>query len=207
MSVKIKICGITSKEDAFKAIKLGADALGFVFYKKSPRYVSPSRARNIIQILPPFVSTVGVFVDEKLGAMTEISRFCGLTTLQLHGEEDHHYCHRLKRYNVRIVKAFRVNDAFDFRPVEKFDVDAILFDTYQENLFGGTGKTFNWEMLKRADIKGPIIVSGGLNPDNVGEAIRLLKPYAVDVSSGVESAPGVKDPILMERFINAARAV
>lgn len=203
--VKVKICGITSKDDAFKAIKYGADALGFVFCKKSPRYVSPSRARNIIEILPPFISIAGVFVDERIGAMAEIATFCGLTAVQLHGEEDHHYCHRLKRYNLRIIKAFRVDEAFDFRHVGKFDVDALLFDTYQEKLFGGTGKAFNWHLLKGAGVKGNVILSGGLTSENVAEGIQMIKPYAVDVSSGVEASPGIKDHKKMEAFIQAVR--
>jgi phosphoribosylanthranilate isomerase len=205
--MKVKICGITNKDDAFKAIKFGADALGFIFYKKSPRCVSPSRARNIIEVLPPFVSTVGVFVNEKLGALNEITAFCGLTGVQLHGDEDHHFCHRLKRYNVRIIKGFRVDNVFDFKVADKFDVDARLFDTYQENQFGGTGKVFNWELLKRADLRGPIILSGGLNADNVVEAIRTIRPYAVDVSSGVESEPGKKDHAKLELFIRNAKSV
>jgi phosphoribosylanthranilate isomerase len=203
---KVKICGITNKDDAFKALKFGADALGFVFYKKSPRCISPSRARNIIEVLPPFVSTVGVFVNEKLGALNEITAFCGLTGVQLHGDEDHHYCHRLKRYNVRIIKGFRVDNLFDFKVADKFDVDARLFDTYQENQFGGTGKVFNWELLKSADLRGPVILSGGLNPDNVAEAIRTIRPYAVDVSSGVESEPGKKDHAKLELFIRNAKS-
>ena len=207
MSVKVKICGITNKDDAFKAIKFGADALGFVFYKKSPRCISPSRARNIIDVLPPFVSTVGVFVNEKLGPLNEITAFCGLTGVQLHGDEDHHYCHRLKRYNVRIIKGFRVDNLFDFKVADKFDVDARLFDAYQENQFGGTGKVFNWELLKRADMRGAVILSGGLDPDNVADGIRTIRPYAVDVSSGVEAEPGKKDHTKLELFIRNAKSV
>ncbi|NTV28993.1 MAG: phosphoribosylanthranilate isomerase [Candidatus Omnitrophica bacterium] len=202
MSVRVKICGITNKDDAFKAIKFGADALGFVFYKKSPRYVSPSRARNIVEILPPFVSVVGVFVDEKIGAIRDIAGFVGLNAIQLHGEEDHHFCHRLKRYQVlRIIKGFRVNEAFDFAAVKKFDVDGYLFDTYQEGVAGGTGKVFNWELLKRAEVPGPVILSGGLTPENVQEAVRTVKPFAVDVSSGVEATPGQKDHHKLQTFI------
>ena len=203
--VRVKICGITEKDDAFKAIKFGADALGFVFHKKSPRYVSPSRARNIISILPPFVTVVGVFVDERLGAINDIASFCGLNAVQLHGEEDHHYCHRLKRYNFRTIKGFRVGVDFGFKQVEKYKVDAFLFDAYQENIYGGTGKTFSWELLRQADIKGPVILSGGLNPENIMDAVRLLKPYAVDVSSGVESEPGKKDHRKMMAFIQNVR--
>ncbi|MBF0486405.1 MAG: phosphoribosylanthranilate isomerase [Candidatus Omnitrophica bacterium] len=203
--VRIKICGITNKDDAFKAIKFGADALGFVFYKKSPRYISASKARNIIEVLPPFVTTVGVFVNDRLGAINDISSFCGLNAVQLHGDEDHHFCHRLKRYNVKIIKGFRVDQLFNFDTVSKFDIDACLFDAYQEGSFGGTGKVFNWEALKRADIKGPVILSGGLTSENVAEAIKIVKPYAVDVSSGVELEPGKKDHAKLEAFIKNVR--
>jgi phosphoribosylanthranilate isomerase len=203
--VKVKVCGITEKDDAFKAINFGVDALGFVFSKKSPRYVSPSRARNIISILPPFVTIVGVFVNERLGAISDIASFCGLNAVQLHGDEDHHYCHRLKRYNFKIIKGFRIGGDFDFGQIKKYDVDALLFDTYQENVPGGTGKVFNWELLKDAQVKGPVILSGGLNHENVMDAVNLLKPYAVDVSSGVETEPGKKDHRKMMAFIQNAR--
>jgi len=207
--VRVKICGITNKDDAFKAVKYGADALGFVFYKKSPRYVSPSRARNIVEILPPFVSIVGVFVDEKIGAIRDIAGFVGLNAVQLHGNEDHHFCHRLKRYQVlRIIKGFRVNEAFDFSGVGKFDVDGCLFDTYQDGVFGSTGKVFNWELLRSADLHVPVILSGGLTAENVQEAVGKVKPFAVDVSSGVESSPGQKDHHKMQAFIlNAKQAI
>lgn len=206
--MRVKICGITNKDDAFKAIKFGADALGFIFYKKSPRYVSPSRARNIISILPPFVTIVGVFVNEKIGAIQDIAGFCGLNAVQLHGDEDHHFCHRLKRYQVlRIIKGFRVDETFDFRTAEKFDVDGLLFDTYQDKVFGGTGKAFNWQLLKSAHVKGSVILSGGLTPENVKEAIEVVKPFAVDVSSGVEAEPGRKDHQKLEMFIRNAKGI
>jgi phosphoribosylanthranilate isomerase len=202
---RVKICGITDKDDAFKAIKFGADALGFVFYKKSPRYVSPSRARNIISVLPPFVSTVGVFVNERIGAMQDIGSFCGLNALQLHGDEDHHYCHRLKRYPFKIIKGFRVGPDFDFEVVKKYDVDALLFDTFQEGVPGGTGATFNWDLLVQADIKGSFILSGGLNHENIIDAVKTVKPFAVDVSSGIEREPGLKDHRKMMSFIKNAK--
>jgi phosphoribosylanthranilate isomerase len=204
--VKVKICGITSKEDAFKAVKSGADALGFVFYKKSPRYISASRARNIIEVLPPFVTTVGVFVNDRLGAINDIASFCGLNAVQLHGDEDHHFCHRLKRYHVRIIKAFRVDNYFNFDVVGRYDIDGCLFDAKSDEAPGGTGKTFNWEILKRADIKGPVILSGGLHSGNVVDAMKIVKPYAVDVSSGVEAEPGKKDHKKLEDFFQAVRS-
>ncbi|MBF0620250.1 MAG: phosphoribosylanthranilate isomerase [Candidatus Omnitrophica bacterium] len=203
---RIKICGITNKEDAFKAIKLGAHALGFIFHKKSPRFISPSRAKNIIAVLPPFVTLTGVFVNERGGAIRDIISFCGLNAIQLHGEENHHDCHRLKRYNTKIIKAFRVNDTFDFAQTEKYDVDAMLFDTYQESVQGGTGKVFNWELLKKAKVRGAVILSGGLNSKNVFNAIQDVRPYGVDVSSGVEASVGVKDHRLLEEFIRSAQS-
>ncbi len=203
--VRVKICGIMEKDDAFKAIKFGVDALGFVFHKKSPRYVSPSRARNIISILPPFITTVGVFVNERVGAINDIATFTGLTTVQLHGDEDHHYCHRLKRYHFKTIKAFRVDESFSFDTIKRYDVDGLLFDAYQENVFGGTGKTFNWQLLQQADIKSPFILSGGLNQENIIDAVKMLKPYAVDVSSGIESEPGKKDHHKMQAFIQNAK--
>ncbi len=203
--VRIKICGITDKDDAFKAVKFGADALGFVFTKKSPRYVSPSRARNIISILPPFITMVGVFVNERQGAVNDIISFAGLNAVQLHGDEDPQYVSRLKRGNCQVIKAFRVRAGFDFSSINKYDVNGILFDAYQDDAFGGTGKTFNWELLRQADIKKPYILSGGLNQENILEAVTLLKPYAVDVSTGVEAEPGKKDHRKMMSFIQNAR--
>lgn len=198
---RVKICGITNKDDAFKAIKFGADALGFVFYKKSPRFISPSRARNIISILPPFISTVGVFVNEKSGAIGDIAGFCGLTHVQLHGDEDPAFCRRMERYRVRPIKAFRISDTFDFGLIRKYEGISLLFDAWKEGVPGGTGETFNWDILRQADIRGSWILSGGLTPDNVSQAVGQLNPYAVDVSSGVESAAGIKDHHKMQSFI------
>ena len=201
--VRIKICGITSELDALRAAKAGAWAVGFIFYKKSPRYISPFKAKKIIDALPPFITPVGVFVNHNAGAMRDIINHCGLRVVQLHGDEDHHFAHRLKRYNVKIIKVFRVGDNFDPKIVEAFKVDAFLFDTYDQYNYGGTGKTFNWNLLK--DLKTasevPIILSGGLNLQNVIEPVNVLKPYAVDVNSGVEESPGKKDAKKMKDFI------
>ena len=199
--IKVKICGITNKQDAVLATKLGAWALGFIFYKKSPRYVSPYKAKRIIEDLPPFVTPVGVFVDQKEGAVKDIVDFCGITTVQLHGDEEPSACRRLKNY--KIIKAFRVHEQFDFtRPVH-FPASAYLFDMYQEDAVGGTGKTFNWGLLKDKEFPRPFILSGGLNPQNVAEALQTVRPYAVDVSSGLERAPGEKDERLMREFFSA----
>ena len=202
-NVKVKICGITNRQDAILAAKLGADAIGFVFYKKSPRFISPYKVKRIIDDLPPFVTPVGVFVDQKAGAIMDIADFCGITTLQLHGNEDVDACRRLKKY--RLIKAFRVNEEFDFTKTAAFPVQSYLFDTHQEDAFGGTGKTFNWGLLADKKFTKPFILSGGLNPQNIFQAVKEVKPYAVDASSGLEKAPGEKDErLLRDFFLNIA---
>jgi len=202
--VRVKICGITNEADALKAARLGAWALGFIFYKKSPRFISPFKAKKIIESLPPFITPVGVFVNNPAGAVRDIISHCGLRAVQLHGDEDHHFCHRLKRYNVKVIKVFRVGENFDPKVVEPFNVDAFLFDTFDQYNYGGSGKTFDWTLLKQIkstrDI--PLILSGGLNAQNVIEPVNELKPYAVDVNSGVEESPTKKDPKKMKDFID-----
>ena len=202
--VRVKICGITSELDATRAARAGAWAIGFIFHKKSPRYISPFKAKKIIDALPPFITPVGVFVNHNAGAMRDIITHCGLRAVQLHGDEDHHFCHRLKRYNVKIIKVFRVGEGFDPKVVENFKVDAFLFDTFDKDNFGGTGKTFDWNFLKtlKSNTEVPIIISGGLNAQNVIEAVNEIKPYAVDVNSGVEEAPGKKDAKKMKDFVD-----
>ena len=182
-------------EDAKKAVFYGASAIGFVFHKKSPRYISPSKARKIIEALPPFIPTVGVFVNLKERAVRDICRFTRVTTLQFHGDEDPAYLRRFKEH--KLIKSFAVNDKFKLSSVKKYRVDAYLFDTYQEGAFGGTGKSFNWQMLKNHNLDKPVILSGGLNAENVNEAIEIVKPYCIDVSSGIEKSPGIKDPRLI----------
>lgn len=199
---RVKICGITNQDDALKAAYYGAYAVGFIFYKKSPRYVSPSKARKIIETLPPFVVPVGVFVDLKENAVREICKFTRIKTVQFHGEEKPVYCKRFADY--KIIKAFRVNDLFDFTSVIKYKVDAYLFDTYQENVLGGTGKTFNWGLLKKQKFDKPVILSGGLTAENVKTGITEIKPYAVDISSGLEKSPGIKDASKIREFMSIA---
>lgn len=198
--MRVKICGITNQEDAQKAVYYGASALGFIFYKKSPRYVSPSRVRKIIESLPPFVTPVGVFVDHKERAIRDVCSFARIQTIQLHGDEPAVFCKRLS--NFKIIKAFRLNDQFDFSVVEKYKVDAYLFDAYKEGEPGGTGQKFNWELLKGKTFNRPVILSGGLNPNNVREAVDTVAPYALDVSTGLEKAPGLKDPRLLRAFFD-----
>lgn len=205
MLTRVKICGITNLEDAQTAISAGAWALGFIFYKKSPRYVSPSKARVIIEQLPPLVTPIGVFVDQNEHALRDICRLTRITTIQLHGTESPGYCKRFR--HLKIIKAFRVNEVFDLRSVLQYKVDAYLFDTFSETAYGGTGKTFNWQLLKNYQFDKPVILSGGLNSGNVREAVSVLNPYAVDVSSGVEKSPGLKDDRLVQAFCHAIYSI
>ena len=201
--IRIKVCGITNEKDAVKAASVGAWAVGFIFYKKSPRFISPFKAKKIIDALPPFVTPVGVFVNHNAGAMKDIISHCGLRAVQLHGDEDHHFCHRLRRYNVKIIKAFRVGEGFDIKNIEPYKVDAFLFDSFDKDAYGGTGKSFDWNILREVkSMNVPIILSGGLNSQNVIEPVNELRPYAVDVNSGVEESPGKKDHAKMKDFID-----
>jgi phosphoribosylanthranilate isomerase len=199
---KVKICGITNRADALTAAELGADALGFVFYPKSPRYIEPERAREIISRLGPFVIPVGVFVNEERKKIKEIIAVSGIEAVQLHGEESPFYCASFR--NVKVIKAFRVSDEFDPERLSHYAVDACLLDAYSKTAYGGTGETFSWEMARRAKAYGRIILAGGLTPENVARAIREVGPYAVDVSSGVECSPGVKDREKMRAFLAQA---
>jgi phosphoribosylanthranilate isomerase len=196
---RVKICGITNAEDALMAVEAGADALGFIFYPKSPRYITPEEARLIKTKLPPFVATVGVFVDEDAGRVMEIAREAGLGAVQLHGHETPAYCTQM---GISVIKALRVRDEGDIRTLARYEVSAFLLDTYKEGQMGGTGEVFDWDLaLKAKQGKTPIILSGGLNPDNVAKAVEKVRPYAVDVSSGVEVKPGVKNRDKVRDFI------
>lgn len=200
--IRVKICGITSLEDAMMAVEAGADALGFVFYDKSPRFINPLAAANIIAKLPPFVLTVGLFVNEELEKINWTADYCGLDLVQLHGDESPDECLEVSR---RVVKAFRIKDIVSIEPMKKYQVSGYLLDAWCPDTYGGTGMTFNWEMAAAAREYGRIILAGGLTPDNVVEAIRQVQPYAVDVSSGVESEPGKKDPEKVREFIRLAK--
>jgi phosphoribosylanthranilate isomerase len=198
--VNIKICGITNPDDAHLAAGLGVDALGFIF-APSPRRITPEAARAIIETLPPMVQTVGVFVNETEKTIREIVEYCGLSLIQLHGGESPEFC---QKFRTRVVKAFRVKDEESLESIRSYQgqVRAILLDTYQKGLAGGTGKTFPWELAKKAkEIGLPVILSGGLTPGNVEEAIRIVRPYAVDVNSGIEERPGKKSSVLMRQLM------
>ncbi len=201
---KVKICGITTVEDALMAIEAGADALGFVFYDKSPRNILPERAAEIIGLLPPFIHVVGLFVHAQLDFVNATADRCRLDIVQLHGEESKEFCARVNR---RVIKAFRVKDITSLDRMEEYRVAGYLLDAYSPKAFGGTGITFNWDTAVVAKKYGPIILAGGLTPDNVTEAIGHVSPYGVDVSSGVESAPGVKDPAKVREFIKRAKGL
>ena len=204
MNTRIKICGITNLDDALLAVDLGADALGFVFYPKSPRYVGVRDAANICNALPPFVTKVGVFVNDLEYEIEKALSECLLTALQFDGDEPPGFC---AKFPAKSIKAIRVRDEASLRAAAEYDVDALLLDTYTDSERGGTGQTFDWSLAVKAKemLNAPIILSGGLTPENVGEAIRKVQPYAVDVSSGVESEPGRKDPEKLRRFIAACK--
>jgi phosphoribosylanthranilate isomerase len=200
--VRVKICGITNLEDALLAADLGAQALGFIFYPQSPRSIKPDAARDIIKILPPLLLSVGVFVDEEAGVVRELAETIGLDWVQLHGRESPEYCRGLGR---RVIKGFRVQDhsSLAVLPDYRDAVQAFLLDTYRPGTPGGTGETFDWEVARKARDYGPIILAGGLTPVNVTQAITTAQPAAVDVASGVETAPGKKDPVRLRAFFEA----
>lgn len=202
--VRVKICGITNLRDGRAAIALGADALGFIF-AHSPRRITPEKARRIIRALPPFITYVGVFVDEEADKVMGICRYCGLDTVQLHGNEPCDYVDYLKEH-FRVIKAFRVRDRNDLRLMEGYKAHAFLLDSYERGKAGGTGKTFPWGVARDLGRSRPIIIAGGLNLGNVREAVEIARPFGVDVSSGVELRPGKKDRRLMKRFIEAAKS-
>jgi phosphoribosylanthranilate isomerase len=199
---KVKICGIKTLSDAKFAVDYGADAIGFVF-AESIRNVGGEKARAIIQKLPPFVTTVGLFVNDTAENIEAICRFCGLDAIQLHGNERPALLNKLKVF--KTIKAFRIRNEKDILPIKKYKPDAILLDGYSENKMGGTGTSFDWKIVKRLRTSIPIIVAGGLTHLNVSQAIRIVNPYAVDVSSGVESSPGKKDRKLIKKFIDAVK--
>ena len=195
---RVKVCGITNHEDAQKAAYYGAWAAGFIFVKKSPRYISPSRARKIIESLPPFITPVGVFANLSERAVRDICGFTGIRTLQFHGEEKPDYCKRFK--GCKIIKAFRIGSIVPWDLIKKYKVDAYLFDTYDEAQLGGTGKPFQWNALNSVKLEKPYILAGGLDLGNIDEALKTVTPYAVDISSGLEKSPGIKDPRKIREF-------
>lgn len=201
---RVKICGVTEVEDARNASLLGASAIGLNFSDRSPRRVTPERAMRIIEALPPFVASVGVFVNyEDPQALEDFALSIRLDAVQLHGDESPDYCSMISR--VRVIKALRVEQNFRVETLKKYSVSAFLLDAYSANQAGGTGETFQWTLAAGANAFGRIVLAGGLRDDNVGAAIEELHPFAVDVASGVEEAPGRKSYDLMRRFIEAVQ--
>jgi phosphoribosylanthranilate isomerase len=203
MPLKIKICGITNSADAEMAHQAGADALGFIFFKGSPRFISNDKIKTIIREIPPFVSKVGVFVNASRDEVQRAIEETGIDTLQFHGDETPEAC---RGFGLKTIKAFRVQGKDMLQIMPRYDVDAWLLDSFVAGERGGTGKTFDWDLAVHATSLGtPVILSGGLNPENIARAVSHVQPYAVDVSSGVESAPGKKDANLIATFIQRAR--
>ncbi len=206
--VKIKICGITNYDDAAMAASLGADALGFIFAPASPRKIEPVTAAEIIRRLPPLIKSVGVFVNEDIDVINDITKFCGLDCIQLHGDETPERCESLMP---GIIKAVRVKDDTDTSQLQIYrrKVSALLLDTYSDRISGGTGKTFNWDKAVEINTLGiPVILAGGLTPSNIKEAIIKVRPYGIDINSGIEKSPGKKDHRLMKELfeeINSSR--
>ena len=207
-TTKVKICGITNAEDAAAAVEAGADALGFVFYRKSPRYIEPALARQIIMSLPPLVIPVGVFVDEDQQVVRDLMDSCGLALAQLHGNESAIYCKELGR---TVLKALRVNDRSTFLALAEFrgraGVRGFILDAFSDQAYGGTGQVIDWQLSAEVAKVTSILLAGGLTPDNVEKAIQTVRPYGVDVSSGVEQSPGRKDHEKVRAFIRAAKVV
>ena len=205
--VRVKICGITNIDDALAAVNSGANALGFLF-APSPRQLDPCQAEKIVEALPPWISPVGVFVNEKKNRIIQIASQCRLDWIQLHGEETPEYCHELRAEGLKLVKVLRPREPKDLEIIPQFPAAAIHLDTYNKEIAGGTGEVFSWDLaLEAKKYAKPVILAGGLNPDNVVKAIKKVFPYAVDVSSGVEKSPGKKDPEKKQRFIKRVNAI
>ena len=200
---KIKICGITNLNDALTAVNLGADALGFVFYPQSPRFISPDKAKKIRQKIPPFTLCIGVFVNARKGEVLQIARECCLDGLQFHGNESPEYCSSFSAY--KVIKSFALKTRSDLKSITHYNIHAILIDAYDPAHYGGTGKKADWELARQAKKFGPLILAGGLTETNVQEAIKVVSPYGVDVSSSMEKRPGVKDTVKLRRFVEMVK--
>jgi|ERR1039458_6350182 phosphoribosylanthranilate isomerase len=203
MSTRVKICGITNLADALAAIAAGADALGLNFYEKSPRHVSVKTAAEISKQIPPFIMRAGVFVNADEDLVTRAIGECGLSLLQFHGDEPPEFC---AQFGLMSMKAFRIRDEKSLEELPKFQTDAYLLDAYSSDARGGTGEKFNWDLAIEAQKFGkPVFLAGGLTPENVADAVRTVRPFGVDVSSGVESSPGKKEHAKIRAFIAAVR--
>ena len=200
--IKVKICGITNPEDALQAVGAGADALGFVFFAQSPRSVSEDQVREIVKLLPPFVTRVGLFVNADTEQINRTMLSCQLDLAQLHGDEAPELFGRL---DCRAIKALRVQDRSCLLDHQRYPGAGLLLDAWSPDRYGGTGESFDWELAAEIARQRPVILAGGLTPENVAAAVRAVQPYAVDVSSGVETAPGRKDPHKLRSFIRNAK--
>ena len=201
--MKVKLCGITNLDDALFAEKAGYDALGFIFYRKSNRCVKPEQIIEITKELNPLTIKVGVFVNEVPAIVNDIVKRCNINIAQLHGDESPEYVQQIK---VPVIKAFRVNDKFNFEILNEYHNCSFLLDTYDKDSYGGIGKTFNWELIPD-EIKNSIILAGGVSNENIGEIIEIVMPIAVDVSSSLEKEPGIKDHKLVTEFINKIKSI
>ena len=197
--VKIKVCGITNYKDASAAIDMGADLIGFNFYSKSKRFITPEKARDITNKLPAFVETVGVFVNQSIENIHKTQELCQLGWVQLHGDEDPQFCRLFHDHNVKIIKAIRVRRKDDIKAIDSFFTDAVLLDAFDPDQYGGTGKSFDWNIIGHANKR--VFLAGGITPDNVAEAVKL-GVYGVDVCSGIESKPGRKDHKKMQKLFD-----
>lgn len=201
--VRVKYCGITNLEDAQHAAALGVDALGFVFYRPSPRFVTPAAAAEIISALPPFVSAVGLFVNATAADIEAATAMAGIDTIQFHGDESPAFCAQFQRPWIKAIAVREHTDIAD--AAVKFEAaGALLLDTYNEKVYGGTGEVFDWNLIGETRTK-PLILAGGLTANNVSDALRRIRPYAVDVSGGIEVEKGKKDPAKMKAFIEKVR--
>ncbi len=205
VSVKVKICGINNPADALGAAEAGADMIGLMFYDQSPRRITVGAAAEMVKQLPPFLLKVGVFVNPSEELVYRAIGECGLNLLQFHGAETPEFC---TQFGVMSMKAFRIRDAESLQGLSRYPTDAWLLDAYSAKGLGGTGESFNWDLALEAKKSGKLIfLAGGLTPENVAEAVRKVQPFGVDVSSGVESAPGKKDRAKMEAFVRAAKNI
>ncbi|HUK55607.1 MAG TPA: phosphoribosylanthranilate isomerase [Nitrospiria bacterium] len=200
--MRVKICGIMNVHDALAAAEFGADAVGFVLYRSSPRYTDLKTIKNIIAQLPPFVTTVGVFANAEEREILSTVNECGLDVIQLQGDEPADLCRRL---GSRVIKAIRIRDKFSLNRMIPYKVRAFVLDTFRDGQLGGTGETFDWNLAMDAKKFGKIILAGGLTPDNIQQAVEQVRPYGVDVSSGVEERVGKKDLTKLKRFIELAK--
>ncbi len=203
---RIKMCGTTTLQDAQAAVELGVDALGFIFAERSPRAVRPATALEIVSHIPPFVGKIGVFVNKAQKEIEEIIHYLGLTGVQLHGDEDPDFCRNIARSvpSCAVLKAFRIGQHTQIGDIAPYNgaVQGFVLDSFVQNQEGGTGHTFDWNILKRLDLQIPFLLAGGLNPDNIADALENVSPFGVDVNSGVEDAPGRKNHELLRRFVD-----